>query len=303
MDRQARLTNENRGTSMNYGSRYLATGLSLFCLATGSAAAADLSRSDAIYNSLPAEVKSAGVINAATAADYPPFEFLDENGKLIGADIEISEALGTIMGVPVKNHATEFSNIMPGIQAKRFDIGMSSMGDYESREKTVDFVDYYRGGTSFLILADGKAPEKLEDICGTKVGALKGTSSETQAEDSSKKCVEMGKPAIDVSAFPTQNDAVLALTSRRIDSVSGDGASNGYSAQQFSGKLRNVGFTVYGDRPYYGIAVPKGSPLYQPLFDATKVLIESGKYKEILDKWGIADGALEAPLKNQASPG
>lgn len=289
---------------MNYGSGYLASGISLFCLAIGSAAAAaDLSRSDAIHNSLPAEITSAGVINAATAADYPPFEFLDENGKLIGADIEISEALGTIIGVPVKNHATEFSNIMPGLQAKRFDIGVSSMGDYESRQKTVDFVDYYRGGTSFLILAEGKAPEKLEDICGTKVGALKGTSSETQAEDSSKKCVEMGKPAIEVSAFPTQNDAVLALTSGRIDSVSGDGASNGYSAQQFSGKLRNVGFTVYGDRPYYGIAVPKDSPLYQPIFDAMKVLIDSGKYREILDKWGIADGALEAPLKNQASPG
>lgn len=273
----------------------------LFLAPAGLTLAADLTRSDKIYEALPASVKQAGVINAATAADYPPFEFLDENNKLVGADLDISAALGTILGVKIVNNATEFSNIMPGIQSKRYDIGVSSMGDYLKREAVVDFVDYYRGGTSFLIKAGGKAPEKLEDICGTKVGALKGTSSETQADDSSKKCVEMGKAAINVNAFPTQNDAVLALTSGRIDSVSGDGATNGYSAQQLAGQLKNVGFTVYNDRPYYGIAVPKGSPLYQPLFDAMGVLMESGKYKEILDKWGIADGGIDKPTKNQAT--
>jgi polar amino acid transport system substrate-binding protein len=274
----------------------------LFLASISLTLAVDLSRSDKIYAALPAEVKKAGVINAATASDYPPFEFLDENNKLVGADIDISAALGTIMGVKIVNNATEFANIMPGLQSKRYDIGVSSIGDYVKRQETVDFVDYYRGGTSFLIKAGGKAPEKLEDICGTKVGTLKGTSSETQAEDSSKKCVGMGKPAIQVSAYPTQNDAVLALSSGRVDSVSGDGATNGYSAQQLSGQLRNVGFTVYGDRPYYGIAVPKNSSLYRPLFDAMAILMESGKYKEIITKWGITDGGIEKPLKNQASP-
>lgn len=281
----------------------LRTSAALFFACAGVASADELPRSDEIYNALPAEVKAAGVINAATAADYPPFEFLDESNNLVGADIEISEALGQIMGVPIENHKTEFSNIMPGLQAKRFDVGISSMGDYVSRQETVDFVDYYQGGTSFLIRADGKEPVELADICGTTVGALKGTSSETQAEESSEKCVAMGKPAITVSAFPTQNAAVLALTSGRIDSVSGDGATNGYSAQQIGPAVRNVGFTVYGDRPYYGIAIPKGSPLYQPFFDAMKILMESGRYDEILTKWGIQDGGLKEPLKNQASPG
>jgi polar amino acid transport system substrate-binding protein len=283
--------------------RFTVTALSaaVFLASAGLTLASDLTRSDTIYEALPDSVKQAGVINAATATDYPPFEFLDENNTLIGADIEISAALGTIMGVKIVNNATEFSNIMPGLQSKRYDIGVSSIGDYVKRQETVDFVDYYRGGTSFLIKAGGKAPEKLDDICGTRVGALKGTASETQAEDSSKACVDMGKPAIQVSAYPTQNDAVLALTSGRVDSVSGDGATNGYSAQQLDGQLSNVGFTVYNDRPYYGIAVPKNSPLYQPIFDAMSILMESGKYKEILEKWGIMDGGIDKPLKNQAS--
>lgn len=265
--------------------------------------AQDLQKSDAIYQMLPGSIRTAGVINAATATDYPPFEFLDENNQLVGADIEISAALGKIMGISIKNNPTEFSNIMPGLQSKRFDVGISSMGDYVSRQKTVDFVDYYRGGTSFLVRAGGAEPKEIGDICGTAVGVLKGTSSETQAEESSAKCVSMGKEPVKVNAFPTQNAAVLALTSGRIDSVSGDGATNGYSAKQIGPAVRNVGFTVYGDRPYYGIAIPKNSPLFQPFFEAMKVLMESGKYDEILVKWGLEDGGLKEPLKNQASPG
>jgi polar amino acid transport system substrate-binding protein len=276
------------------------------CASPGSAADLDiqkLQKDDAIYNSLPQKVKESGVINAATEADYPPFDFLDEQNELIGADLDISAALSRIMGITIKNHKTEFSAIIPGIQSGRFDVGISSIGDYLSREETMDFVDYYHGGTSFLVRAGGLDPKTVADLCGTSVGVLKGTSSETQAQDSSKKCVGMGKAPIKVNAYPTQNDAVLALTSGRIESVSGDSATNGYSAKQVGPAIQNLGLTVYGDRPYYGIAIPKGSPLYQPFFDAMAVLLKSGVYSEILKKWGLEGGALAAPLKNQGQPG
>ncbi|CAA0113696.1 Uncharacterised protein [Starkeya nomas] len=295
---------------MKLSARRLCTvGLSLAVLlsaGTFSSVRADevvLTKSEEIYKALPEKIRKAGVINAATAADYPPFEFLDENNKLVGADIDLAAALSKVLGVTLKNNQTEFSNIMPGLQAGRFDVGMSSMGDYISRQKTVDFVDYFRGGTSFLVRAGAKEPAAFEDVCGTAVGALKGTSSETQAEDTSKKCVEAGKAAVKVSAFPTQNAAVLALTSGRIDSVSGDSATNGYSANQIGDAIKNVGLTVYNDRPYYGIAVPKDSPLYQPLFDAMGVVMKSGAYSQILKKWGLESGAISEPMKNQGSEG
>lgn len=258
-------------------------------------------KDDAIYAAVPQKYKTAGVINAATEADYPPFDFLDDNNKLIGADLDISKALGIIMGVPVENHKTDFSEIIPGIQAGRFDIGVSSIGDYPSRRKVADFVDYYRGGTSFLVKTGGFDPKTQADLCGTSVGVLAGTSSLTQAQDSSKLCVSKGKAPITVNAYPTQNDAVGALTSGRVQSVSGDSATNGYSAKQVGAAISNVGFTVYGDQPLYGIAVPVNSALYQPLFDAMGVLMKSGVYGQILHKWGIEGGAIPAPLKNQGT--
>jgi polar amino acid transport system substrate-binding protein len=257
-----------------------------------------LQKDDAIYAAIPQKFKDAGVINAATANDYPPFEFLDEKNELIGADIDIAKALSKIMGVTVKNNATQFSAIVPGIEAGRFDIGLSSIGDYVKRQKVVDFVDYYQGGTSFLVRAGDPEPKSLDDLCGTSVGALKGTASESQAKETSDKCVAGGKKAIEVSSYPTQNDAVLALKSGRIQSVSGDSATNGYTAKQIGESIKNVGRSVYADRPYYGIAIPKNSPLFQPVFDAMAILMKSGVYEEIIRKWGLEGGAITEPGKN-----
>jgi polar amino acid transport system substrate-binding protein len=258
-----------------------------------------LKRDDAIYASLPKNIRDAGVINAATESDSPPFDFLDEKNQLIGADMDLSHALGIVLGVPIKNNNTAFASIIPGIQAGRFDIGVSSMGDYASREATMDFIDYYQGGTSFITRQGDKSPASKDDICGTTVGVLKGTASESQAKSVGEYCTSHGKAAVTVNAYPTQSAAILALTSGRIQSVSADSATNGYSAKNVPVKLVNGGLTVYGDRPYYGIAIPKNSPLVEPMMKAMKVVMDSGVYLQTLKKYGIADGAIPAPLKNQ----
>ncbi len=263
----------------------------------------NLKKVDSIYAAVPDKFKSAGVINAATEADYPPFEFLDEQNQLIGADIDIAKALSIILGVKVKNNQTEFSAIMPGLQAGRFDIGISSMGDYTSREETMDFVDYYKGGESFILKAGTPVPKSIHDVCGTEVGVLKGTSSEKLVKSNSDKCVAAGKPAIQVNSYPKQNDAVLALTSGRIKSVQGDAATNGYSVRQVGPTLQNAVVDFYGQYWIAGIAVPKNSGLLQPIYDSMSILVKSGVYSDILKKWGLDDGALAEPGKNQGTKG
>jgi len=44
----------------------------------------------------------------------------------------------------------------------------------------------------------------------------------------------------------------------------------------------------------YGLEVVKGSPLEPALTDAIKYLIDNGFYKTVLDKWGVADGAIKS---------
>jgi polar amino acid transport system substrate-binding protein len=56
----------------------------------------------------------------------------------------------------------------------------------------------------------------------------------------------------------------------------------------------------YGTAPY-GIAITKGTGLDKPVLAAMKILVANGQYKKILDKWGIASGAIKNPQINGAS--
>ena len=56
----------------------------------------------------------------------------------------------------------------------------------------------------------------------------------------------------------------------------------------------------YGPFPY-GIAIPKGNGMAQPILDAVKELISDGAYTAILSKWGIHAGGITNPVINGAT--
>ncbi len=250
---------------------------------------------------MPAAVKSKGKILVAADASYPPNEFVAADGKTIqGMDADLAQALAQVLGINAELVNSPFDSIIPGLQANKYDIAMSSMTDTKEREKTIDFVTYFNAGTSFFTKSSGGADiQTIDDLCGHHVAVESGTTQQDDAKAQTTKCTGAGKPAVDVQIFNDQNAANLALTSGRADIVMVDQPVADYQVKQSNGAFKPTGKT-YGQAPY-GIALPKGSALAQPLLDALKVLIDNGTYKQILDKWGIASGAISAPQINGAT--
>jgi polar amino acid transport system substrate-binding protein len=250
---------------------------------------------------VPPAVKSKGTLTIATDASYPPNEFFAPGGKTIkGMDADLAQALGGVMGVKVKVVNATFEAIIPGLAAKKYDLGMASFTDTKEREKTVDFVTYFSAGTAFYTKSQGgPTVNTLADLCGHKVGAEKGTTQATDAAAQSKKCKKAGKPAVSVLVFPDQNGVNLALSSGRVDVGMADSPVAAYQVKKTAGLFKLVG-KLYGTAPY-GIAAPKGSGMTTPLKDALDVLIANGRYAAILKTWGVQAGAITKPVINGAT--
>lgn len=267
--------------------------------ASGSPAAA--AKDPAVAKLVPAAVKSKGTLTVAADASYAPNEFFAPGGKAIqGMDVDLARALGSTMGLKVNVVNATFDAIIPGLAARKYDVGMSSFTDTKEREKTVDFVTYFSAGTSFYVKAQGGKPVNgLADLCGRRVAVEKGTTQATDAAAQGKKCRAAGKPAVSVLVFPDQNGANLALSSGRADVVMADSPVADYAVKQSGGQFRIVGQT-YGTAPY-GIAVPKKSGLVEPFRAALQKLMAGGEYKRILEKWGVQSGAIAKPAVNGAT--
>jgi polar amino acid transport system substrate-binding protein len=249
---------------------------------------------------VPAAVRQKGTFTVAADASYPPNEFIAPDGHtVIGMDVDLANALGAVMGLKLSVQNATFDSIIPGLAAKKYDVGMSSFTDTKEREKVVDFVTYYKVLTGFFERAQGGPKVNgLADLCGLTVAAEKGTTQADDANAQSKKCTAAGKKGVTVLIFPDQNGANLALSSGRAQVGMADFPVVAYQVKKTNGQFKEVG-TPYGPFPY-GIAVPKGTGMTKPLLSALKVLIRDGQYMAILTKWEIQVGAITNPKINGA---
>jgi polar amino acid transport system substrate-binding protein len=254
--------------------------------------------SSSLASEVPAAIKSKGTLKVAADATYAPNEFIGDDGKTVeGMDADLAKALAGVMGLKADVRNATFDSIIPGLAAHKYDLGMSSFTDTKEREKTVDFVTYFSAGTSFYEKASGGPPiTDLSSLCGVTVAVEKGTTQQADATAQSKKCT--GGKSVKVLTFPDQNGANLAITSGRAQVGMADSPVADYQVKQSGAQFKVVG-TPYGTAPY-GIAIPKDSGMDKPILDAVKALMANGQYKSILQKWGIADGAITSPAINGA---
>lgn len=241
---------------------------------------------------VPPEIKSAGVIRAATDATYPPNEFVGTDGKtLIGFDIELANAVASKLGVKIQFANAKFDSIITGITAGRYDLAFSSFTDNKERQQKVDFVDYFTAGTSILVKKGN--PEnitKLEDLCGKKIALESGTVQVKIAQGA--KCA--GGKKIDITQLPDDATARLQVTTGRVVADMNDFPVAEYTARTSGGgKDFEVVGTQYETAPY-GVAISKKLPgLRDAVQAAMKALVADGTYDQILKKWDIQQGALK----------
>jgi polar amino acid transport system substrate-binding protein len=255
----------------------------------------------AIAAQVPAAIKSKGTLNVASEAQYAPNEFIGPDGHtVIGMDADLLNALGAQMGLTVKLINSNFETIIPGIAAGRYDLGASSFTDTKEREKTVDFVDYFKAGISFYAKSSANPGIKtVADLCGKTVAVEKGTTEQEEAEKQTKACSKESKKAVTILSFPGQNPVNLAIASGRAEVGMADSPVVAYQIKQSNGQFKLVGAS-YGFAPY-GIAIPKKSGMTTPILAALKALIANGTYTQILTKWGIQSGAISEPKINGAT--
>jgi polar amino acid transport system substrate-binding protein len=254
----------------------------------------------AIAATVPATIKAKGTLNIATEAGYAPLEFLAPDGHtIIGVDPDLIKGIAEVMGLKVNLTNTNFETIIPGLAAGHFDLGVSSFTDTKEREKTVDFVTYYKAGISFYAKSTANPGVKtVADLCGKTVAVEKGTVELEEATKQSGKCTKEGKKAVTVLSFPGQPPVNLAIASGRAEVGMADSPVVAYQIKVNGSEFKLIGES-YGFAPY-GIAIPKSSGLAAPILAALKRLMANGSYLKILEKWGIQVGAITEPKINGA---
>ena len=208
----------------------------------------------------------------ATSPDFPPFESL-EGGEVVGIEVDILKKVAEKMGMELDIQQMDFDSVIPGVQAGKFDLGMSGITVTDKRKENVDFSSvYFMAAQAIVVTADSGIIGKA-DLEGKKVSIQTGTTAE-------EYCMGNG---YEVLAFTANNDAAAALTAGKVDAWVVDNEVALAMAPE-------LGLTVLDEAMTsepYAFAFQKGSELVAPFNEALDALLADGTVEQIFQQYGV----------------
>ena len=224
----------------------------------------------------------AETIKMGTNAQFPPYEFYDDTtGEIVGIDAEVAAAIAAKLGMELEIEDMDFDALIPAVANGKIDMVLAGLTVTEERKQNVDFTNSYATGVQVVIVKEDSAITSVDDLfaggANYEVGAQLGTTGDIYCtgdiQDAGFGTVEPFKSGI---------DAVLALTSGKIDCVVVDNepAKNFVAANEGLKILETEYITED-----YAIALKKGSELTEKINTALEELIADGTVGAIIEKY------------------
>jgi polar amino acid transport system substrate-binding protein len=228
-----------------------------------------------------ADVKKRGELVTATEMQFPPFDISD-NGVYKGVDRELIDAVAKELGVKVKYIDLPWTSVLPGLEAKKFDLVIAPVTITKERMKRYAFSVPIADATAALMKrADDKSIMKPEDIAGKTVGGQKGTS---QVEQLKAFAAKLPKP-VEVKEYVDNNQSYADLAAGRIDAAVNSLPNLAYAAAQRSDTFALV-LPPFGQPTYFSwVGRLEDKSLLDAINAAIVKLDDDGTMASIQKKW------------------
>lgn len=223
-------------------------------------------------------------LKVAIDPTYEPFTYKTADGKPTGFDVDIASALCEQIKRKCVFVEQVWDSMIPGLQAKKYDVIISSLSITADRQKVIDFTDKYYNTPSHVVVKKGVKFDGPASIKGKKIGVLKGSTQEKYAMG------ELKTAGVDVIPYEAQDQVYLDINAGRLDGTVADfvEVTGGFLSKPEGKDYVLVGPELYTEKYFgtgIGIGMRKGDALKGPLNAAIKAIRANGVYKKINDKY------------------
>ena len=238
---------------------------------------------------LLSRVKASKEITIATEARYAPFEYID-NGKIVGYDADLMQyVLKSLPEVKVKQLDLPFQGLLPGLDAKRFDIVVTAVTVNKDRESHFAFTLPVADATTGVLLRTNETAIKSpEDLNGKIVGSQTGSAQLQALVALDKKLKDAGGPGLkQIKQYVAFDEAYADLAVGRLDAVAQSVANLGPLMKARPGVFMVMPQTI-GPKSYFAWVVRKdtdSATLAKLFSDGIARANKDGTMKKLQQKW------------------
>ena len=210
-----------------------------------------------------------------TNAEFPPYEFVDDNGNIVGIDAEIAKAVAEKMGYELEIRDMKFDSLITAVQSGNIDFALAGMTVNEERLLSVNFSDTYATGIQVIIVKEDSAIASADDLAGKMIGVQSGTTGDIYCTD------DFGQE--NVKQFDNGALAVAALLNGQVECVVIDNEpAKNFVAANTGLKILD---TEYAVEDYAAAIAKENTELLENFNKALAELKAEGKLDEIISKY------------------
>ena len=238
------------------------------------------------------EVRERGVVRIGSGTTVPPMNYIDENGKWTGFDLDLGDAIADRLGVKVERVNVNNKTRVAFLASGRIDLTISSMSHTKSRDEQIDYAEppYLWSGKIFYAKKGGF--KDVKELGGKRIAVVQGSNAYIAAPQYLETLTDE-KPVM--ISFQTNSECFLALKQGKVDAYTQDTpiiagvAGNEGVAYEAVGPIYSPGL--------YGIGVPPNDSQWRDEISfILQELLKDGTYEKIYQKWFGENGKFPLPI-------
>lgn len=224
-------------------------------------------------------------LKVAIDPTYEPFTYKTADGKPTGFDVDIANAICAQIKRNCVFVEQVWDSMIPGLQARKYDVVVSSLSITDERKRVIDFSDRYYKTPSAIVVKKGTAYANPASLKGKRIGVLKGSTQEKWAMG------ELKPAGVTVVPYEAQDQVYLDINAGRLDGTVADKveAHGGFLRKPEGKDYGYVGPDQYETKYYgdgIGIGMRKGQKdLKDQINQAIKTIRSNGIYSTIAKKY------------------
>ncbi|MFD2238614.1 transporter substrate-binding domain-containing protein [Aureimonas populi] len=164
-------------------------------------------------------IRETGTVTVGTEAAFPPFEFVDESGQIVGYGKDILDVIVSELGVELRQLDLPWQGILPGLLAGNFDFVATTVGVNEERASRYAYTAPIANGQPYALTRAGEAFEDEDAMAGLRVGTQLASSTEPIARALNDRLTAEGEGFADLLLYTAFTDCYVALATGEIDVV------------------------------------------------------------------------------------
>lgn len=223
-------------------------------------------------------VMETGTLRVGMDASFPPFEYVDETGNLVGFDVDLAQEIASQIGVEARFVANlPYDGLYDALTAEQVDVVISAL--YVDPTRTADFAystPYFDAGQVLVVAEGTEGIAKMEDLDGRTLAVEFGSAGDVEA-----RMWERRLTALTILPCQTADEAMAKVAAGEADAALVDHLSALMTSVE---GMQIVGETVTKE-PYAVAMRREDRRLLEAVNKALAVMQADGTWDRLQDRW------------------